>query len=94
LGFPRILGQVVAEAGERMETTIESRVVRKAAEVVGEEELAARLGLNVRTVRLLMSGKLPVPKRLFLLAIDIITGEDLPLNPETPAGERRPRAGN
>jgi len=77
-----------------METTIESRVVRKAAEVVGEEELATRLGLNVRTVRLLMSGKLPVPKRLFLLAIDIVTGEDLPLDPETPTDERRVRARN
>jgi len=77
-----------------METTIESRVVRKAADVVGEEELATRLGLNVRTVRLLMSGKLPVPKRLFLQAIDIVTGEDLPVGPETPAGERRARARN
>lgn len=51
----------------------------------GEEELAARLGMAVGTIRMFRSGRLRVPQRVFLQVIDIISGEDAPIiNPSAP----------
>ncbi|HEY7238715.1 MAG TPA: hypothetical protein VH600_06065 [Burkholderiales bacterium] len=50
------------------------RAVVKAAEVLGgAQQLATRLDLSVGTVRMLMGGKVEVPPRVFLLAVDIIS---------------------
>ena len=54
--------------------------VGKAAELLGgADQLAARLGLSARTVRMLMDGRLAVPSRIFLLAVDIIAAHDTPM---------------
>ena len=50
------------------------RAVVKAAEVLGgAQQLATRLDLSVGTVRMLMGGRVEVPPRVFLLAVDIIS---------------------
>ena len=78
--------------GARMEATVRGRAVQKAAELLGgEEELGARLGLNVRTIRLFISGRLPVPTRIFLQVIDIVAGDDFPVEPESPVDSRGER---
>lgn len=60
---------------------IYSRAVTKAAEVLGGvEQLAARLGLSVGTVRMLMGGRLQVPPRLFLVVVDIISDQTTPVD--------------
>jgi hypothetical protein len=71
-----------------------SRAVEKAAEVLGgAAQLAARLGLSVGTVRMLMGGKLEVPTRIFLLAVDIISAQDTPVD-KLPARSDRLRSGD
>jgi DNA-binding transcriptional regulator YdaS (Cro superfamily) len=74
-----------------VEITVQVRAIRKAVEIVGgEEQLGARLGLSVGTVRLFGSGRIRLPQRLFLLVVDIISGdpasvenaaEEFPLHP-------------
>jgi len=58
-------------------TTVQSRAVERAAEVVGGvEELAAHLGLAAGTIRLFMGGRMPVPQQVFLKVVDIISAAD------------------
>jgi DNA-binding transcriptional regulator YdaS (Cro superfamily) len=72
--------------------TLHSHAIRKAAAVLGgEEELAARLGLAVGTVRMMMTGRLGVPQRVFLQVIDIISAEDAPIVHPSALGETSER---
>jgi DNA-binding transcriptional regulator YdaS (Cro superfamily) len=68
------------------------QAMRKAAEMVGgEEQLGARLGLSVGTVRLFSTGRIRLPQRLFLQLVDIISGESARLKELAPNhGHRAP----
>jgi DNA-binding transcriptional regulator YdaS (Cro superfamily) len=57
--------------------------LKRACQVAGGAEgLAARMDLSPRTVRAMLEGKVPIPPRLFLDLVDVITAADL-------AGTRR-----
>ena len=61
-----------------VETTVQTQALRKAVEIVGgEEQLGARLGLSVGTIRLFITGRINLPQRLFLQVVDIISGESV-----------------
>jgi hypothetical protein len=60
----------------KVERTVQSRAVARAAEILGGvEELAPTLGLATGTVRMMIAGKLPVPQQVFLQVVDIISGD-------------------
>lgn len=76
-------------------TTLHSQAVRKAAEVLGgEDELAARLGMAVGTIRMFRSGRLRVPQRVFLQVIDIISGDDAPIIDASARGDNSEHRGD
>ena len=72
---------------------MQAEALRKAVQLVGgEEQLGARLGLSVGTIRLFIAGRINLPQRLFLEVVDIISGDSVRV--ENPAAKyaRRPRA--
>ena len=69
------------------------RAIRKAVEIVGgEEQLGARLGLSVGTVRLFSTGRIRLPQRLFLLVVDIISADPAAVENAADEFALRPRA--
>ena len=63
----------------KVESTLQSRAVARAAEILGGvEELASSLGLAAGTVRMMIAEKLPVPQQVFLQVVDIISDDDAP----------------
>jgi hypothetical protein len=63
----------------KVESTLQSRAVARAAEILGGvEELASSIGLATGTVRMMIAGKLPVPQQVFLQVVDIISADDAP----------------
>jgi hypothetical protein len=76
-----------------VERTVQAEALRKALQIVGgEEQLGARLGLSVGTIRLFIAGRINLPQRLFLEVVDIISEDSVRI--ENPAAEyaRRSRA--
>lgn len=72
---------------------MQAEALRKALQIVGgEEQLGARLGLSVGTIRLFIAGRINLPQRLFLEVVDIISEDSVRI--ENPAAEyaRRSRA--
>jgi DNA-binding transcriptional regulator YdaS (Cro superfamily) len=83
--------RVSTHTGRSVEIAVQMQAVRKAVEMVGgEEQLGARLGLSVGTVRLFATGRIRLPQRLFLQVVDIISGD--PTSVENPADVRERRS--
>jgi len=85
--------RVSPHTGPTVERTVQAEALRKAVQLVGgEEQLGARLGLSVGTIRLFIAGRINLPQRLFLEVVDIISGDSVRV--ENPAAKyaRRPRA--
>ena len=75
-----------------METTVQTQALRKAVEIVGgEEQLGARLGLSVGTIRLFITGRINLPQRLFLQVVDIISGDSVRIEKSAATYVRRSR---
>jgi DNA-binding transcriptional regulator YdaS (Cro superfamily) len=56
-----------------MATTVQSRTLQRAAEVLGgTEPLAARLGVSQPIVRAWISGSVRPPEKHFFLVVDIL----------------------
>ena len=79
--------------GRSVEIAVQTRAMRKAAEMVGgEEQLGARLGLSAGTIRLFATGRIRLPQRLFLQVVDIISADPASVESAADRFERRPRA--
>ena len=53
--------------------TVHARAVRRAAEIFGERELAARLGVTPKQLVLWMQGLVLPPNNVFLEVVDIVS---------------------
>lgn len=75
-----------------MERRVYTRVVQRAAEIVGGiDQLAKRLGVSPLAVWDWLDGTRPPPQDAFLKAVDIVLEHDLPKDPGKPTVEfRRP----
>jgi hypothetical protein len=76
-----------------VEITVQMRFMRKAVEMIGgEEQLGARLGLSVGTIRLFATGRIRLPQRLFLQVVDIISADPASVENAADRFGRCPRA--
>ena len=60
--------------------TVYARTLRRAAEIMGEDKLAAELGVSVERVKSWTTGLEEPPLRAFLKAVDIVS-RDSPTEP-------------
>jgi hypothetical protein len=57
--------------------TVQARAVRRAAEILGDDVLAVRLGVSHERLHLWMHGVVRPPESVFLQVVDIIGDHDL-----------------
>jgi hypothetical protein len=70
---------------------VQARAVRRAAEIVGDDALAIRLGVSQERLRLWMQGLARPPESVFLQVVDIIGEHALQaLRREAPATASSP----
>ncbi len=62
-----------------MAISVQSRALRKAAELLGgQRKLAERLGVNVTEIEIWTEGKRATPREIFLRVVDLIIDEITP----------------
>jgi DNA-binding transcriptional regulator YiaG len=84
---------IVLTRADAVAISVQSRALRKAAELVGgQKRLAQRLGVNVAEIEIWTEGKRATPREIFLRVVDLIIDEITPSEgssePDEPPGGR------
>jgi DNA-binding transcriptional regulator YiaG len=85
--------RIVLERADALAISVQSRAVRKAAELAGgQKRLAERLGVSVAEIEKWAAGKATTPREIFLRVVDLIIDEITPADgsadPDGPPSSR------
>jgi DNA-binding transcriptional regulator YiaG len=85
--------RIVLERADALAISVQSRAVRKAAELAGgQKKLAERLGVSVAEIEKWAAGKTATPREIFLRVVDMIIDEITPADgssePDGPPSSR------
>ena len=85
--------RIVLERADALAISVQSRALRKAAELAGgQKKLAERLGVGVAEIEKWTAGKAATPREIFLRVVDLIIDEITPVDgssePDGPSSSR------
>jgi hypothetical protein len=79
---------IVIGQADKVATSVQSRALRKAAELLGgQKKLAERLGVSVADIEKWSADKGAVPREIFLRVVDLLIDEITPSEGSSDPGE-------